>query len=267
MVNRKFKHLVRAYGATFTRHSIEWLLPERCHICDALSETTQALCKECRLALNNQRLTVHSSCARCALPLTAGATSRVFCAWCISQRPIFERCIAANVYASHSARLVNSLKHSMQLPAARIIADEMARTIKTFYGADPSKPSGAAIPISHVDLVVPVPLHRRRLRQRGFNQAIEIAKPLCRQLSLPLAVNACQRLRDAHSQQGLSRRQRARNLRGAFTATCEVTGKHVALLDDVVTTTSTANAAAQSLLDAGAISCEVWCFARTPAPD
>lgn len=267
MVNRQFEHIVRTCGAAFTRHSIEWLLPERCHLCDAPSQTAQALCKECRLALNNQRLTVHSSCSRCALPLTAEATSRVFCAWCIRQRPLFERCIAASVYASHSARLVNRLKHSMQLPAARIIADEMVRSIKTSYGADPSRQSGSTHTTSHVDLVVPVPLHRRRLRQRGFNQAIEIGKPLCAQLSLPLALNACQRLRDAHPQQGLSRRQRARNLRGAFTATCEVTGKHVALLDDVVTTTSTANAATQSLLDAGAISCEVWCFARTPAPD
>ena len=114
------------------------------------------------------------------------------------------------------------------------------------------------------DLLIPMPLHPTRLGERGFNQAVEIARVLCRRLQLPLEPHACSRLRPTPPQAGLSLRDRRRNLRGAFACHQDMSGKHIVLLDDVMTTGASLDALAHAVKDAGAARVECWVVARTP---
>jgi ComF family protein len=118
---------------------------------------------------------------------------------------------------------------------------------------------------AHPQLLIPVPLTRARLRSRGFNQSVEIARAVSKQLRIPAAMRLLERTRDAPPQAGLSRRARRANLRGAFRCRRGVlAGRHVVLIDDVVTTGATADAAARALKRAGAARVDVWAIARTP---
>jgi ComF family protein len=115
-------------------------------------------------------------------------------------------------------------------------------------------------------LLVPVPLTSARLRERGFNQSVEIARVVSRAIRVPARMRALERTRDAPSQSGLKRRQRRANLRGAFRGARPLEGLHVALVDDVFTTGATAQAATAALQRAGAMRVDVWAIARTPGP-
>lgn len=112
------------------------------------------------------------------------------------------------------------------------------------------------------DGLVPVPLHPARLAQRGFNQARELAQPVARAGGLPVLDDACRRVAATPAQAGLTAAQRRRNLRGAFAVTADLAGLRLAIVDDVLTTGSTAGALARELLRAGAASVEVWAVAR-----
>lgn len=114
----------------------------------------------------------------------------------------------------------------------------------------------------HVEGLVPVPLHGGRLAERGFNQAHELARPLAARLGLPILSDVCARTAATPPQAGLPARQRRRNLRGAFSAAPCARGRHLAIIDDVMTTGSTASALAEALFEAGAASVEVWAVAR-----
>jgi len=116
------------------------------------------------------------------------------------------------------------------------------------------------------EVIVPVPLHRRRLAARGFNQAAEIAQPVSRRLGLPLRPDACVRVRHTIEQSSLTGRARRRNLVGAFIAGNELAGLRVAIIDDVLTTGSTVRAVAAAVLAAGAADVQVWTVARTCIP-
>lgn len=112
------------------------------------------------------------------------------------------------------------------------------------------------------DGLIPVPLHPARLSERGFNQARELARPLVRGGRLRLLDDVCCRIAATPPQAGLSAQQRYRNLAGAFAVTGDLAGRHVAIVDDVLTTGSTAAALSRELLRAGAVSVEVWAVAR-----
>jgi ComF family protein len=112
------------------------------------------------------------------------------------------------------------------------------------------------------DCLIPVPLHPTRLRQRGYNQALEIARPIAARLKIPLEVHAVRRIRATPAQALLPLRERARNVRGAFFARTRFDGRRVAIVDDVMTSGHTANSLAQCLRRAGAEDIEVWVVAR-----
>jgi ComF family protein len=122
-------------------------------------------------------------------------------------------------------------------------------------------------PFADDALLVPVPLHRRRLRARGFNQALLLAQALGRRRGLPVAIRGLRRVRDTRAQPGLAAIERRRNLAGAFAVAKDVTlaGRHVVLIDDVLTTGATANACAGVLRAAGAARVDVYTAGRAPA--
>lgn len=114
------------------------------------------------------------------------------------------------------------------------------------------------------NLLLPVPLHRRRLKDRGYNQALEIARPLARYFQLDISSGLCRRTENTAAQSGLNRKAREKNLRHAFSLMEDVTGRHITLVDDVVTTGTTVAELARCLKRGGATRVDVWAVARTP---
>ncbi len=124
-----------------------------------------------------------------------------------------------------------------------------------------------AAPNPFPDLLVPMPLHPARLRERGFNQALELARILAQQCDLPLSRDACQRIRDTPPQAALPLKARRKNLRGAFSANADqVSGKRIAIVDDVMTSGSSLNELAATLKKAGTVEVECWVMARAVRP-
>jgi len=220
------------------------LLPPRCLLCGADAGGGHDLCCHCAAALPMAT----PSCPRCALPLAVDGGA-VPCGRCLRRSPPYERAVAAFRYADPVDRLVHGLKFSGRLSHARLLGELLAERI----AAD-----GAVLPAA----LVPVPLHPRRLRERGFNQALELARPLARRFGLPLRHAVVRRIRDTAAQSGLAQRARRGNVRGAFSVSAVLPEDDVAIVDDVVTTGATVDALAVALRRAGARRVTVWCVAR-----
>lgn len=193
-------------------------------------------------------------CQRCALPLQTAAE---FCGECLQRWPAFDACRVAFPYAPPVGQLISQFKHHRNLTfgaaLTRVLASQLRDELKRSQDSRP-------------DFVSPVPLNWRRLLWRGFNQAHFIAAHLAADLKLPLR-NCAKRVKPTTQQQSLSRKQRLRNLRQVFVVDASlVAGKHIALVDDVVTTGATAEALSRGLKKAGAARVDVWALARTPGP-
>lgn len=187
------------------------------------------------------------ACRRCGVALAA--PEAVLCGHCLRTPPPFDAALCAFQYRFPIDRLLVKLKFHAQLGYARILGDLIAERIDTQAGLRP-------------DVIVPVPLHPNRIRQRGFNQATEIARALGARLELPVATNLCVRRRATEAQSSLAAAARRRNLRGAFAATSRRPPPRVAIVDDVVTTGATAAELARTLRAAGARTVLLWSAAR-----
>jgi len=208
-----------------------------CFVCRGAARGT--LCESCDADL--PRLT-HPLCPRCAL----ASPSAALCGRCLAQPPHYDATVAALAYAFPADALVHALKFRGELALAPLLGKLLLEKVS---------PQG-------IDCVIPVPLSNPRLRERGYNQAVEIARHLG---AANLAVDACVRQRDAPPQAGLDREARRRNVRGAFACQRSFAGERVALVDDVMTTGATLDELARTLKDAGAASVVSWVVCRTPA--
>ena len=226
-------------------------LPSRCLLCGGAGAVrAHDMCGACEADLP----WIEVACPRCGLPLDAGAAPVEDCGQCRARPQPYRRCHAALHYEFPAGELVAALKYQGALAHARVLgtllADSVAR--HAVHG--------------DVDVVVPLPLHTSRLMERGFNQSLEIARFTADRLDIVVDGRALERLRATTPQVGLTRAERAANVRKAFAAhRSRVAGRHVALLDDVVTTGATSAAAADALLAAGAVTVDVWCVARAAA--
>lgn len=189
-----------------------------------------------------------TACPRCALPAPGGE----ICGRCLAQPPSFDRTIAVWRYAPYADHLVRALKYRGELALATLFAEALAMRV-------------ASLP--QVDTIVPMPLHRTRLAERGFNQALEIARPLARRLRIPIAHRLVRRTRVTADQTDLSPAERARNVRGAFGCERDLAGRRIAVVDDVMTTGATLDELAAALKRAGAEWVESWVVARTVPRD
>ncbi|BAV95768.1 competence protein F [Lysobacter enzymogenes] len=173
------------------------------------------------------------------------------CGACRARASPLREVRAASLYRAPLDRLLPRFKFHHDLAAGRLLATTMAAAFAPLAGR------GAAT-------LIPVPLHRSRLRQRGYDQALELARPLSRRLGLPLRANGLHRARDTPPQSRLDAAQRRRNLRDAFAWTADAPPPaHAILIDDVMTTGATLHAAAQALQRAGAQRVDAWVCART----
>lgn len=224
---------------------------QSCQLCSLPSDTSFALCSACELDLPWQGL----RCECCALPLPMAGQR---CADCLKRAPAFTRVEAPWRYEFPVDTLITRFKHQANWPLGRLLGELLIRDLHQRFEHGLQRP----------DLLLPVPMARRRFAQRGFNQAGMLARWLSQGLQLPWADRTLLRTRDTTAQQGLDAAERLRNLRHAFTLAngAVVAGKHLALVDDVVTTGATANQLAKLLLKAGARRVDVYCLARTPKP-
>ncbi len=225
------------------------LLPAQCLLCGDAGKNERDLCQGCHDDLPWNRPT----CPRCAAPLAADQVATWACGTCIKAPPPFDLAVSAFRYTLPVDRLIRDLKFRGKLTHARLLGHLILEAVRDQRH------------IPWPSAIVPVPLHPSRYRQRGFNQALEIARPVASALDLPLLTNAVIRARATDEQSRLDLPSRRRNLTDAF----QVIGKipaHVVMVDDVHTSGSTLIAMAKALRSAGAKQVEAWTAARALPP-
>ena len=237
---------VLALVASPLRAVIDVVLPPRCPGCGEIVDGDDRFCADC---FDQLQALGPPQCACCGLPLPHDGDAAALCGACLAQPPAFARARAPLVYAGPARQLVLALKHGRRLHLARMMARAMLRVAGDL-------PADAVI--------VPVPSHRWRLWQRGFNQAAEIARHLARQSGRPLLVDALDRIKPTASTKGMTRTARLKNVQGAFQVgrADAIRGRAVILIDDVMTTGATVSACAAKLTKAGARHVEVLTYAR-----
>ncbi len=213
-------------------------LAQPCLLCGAASRNG-IFCPACETDL--PYLTA-SHCPVCAAP-TAGAD---VCGRCLKDPPNFQRTVACFAYTFPLDKLVQALKYGEQLVLVNSLADKLAQRVD-----------------ARPDYLVPMPLHPVRLRERGFNQSMELARRVGYKLSIPVLSDACQRVRDTPPQTALSWKERGKNIRHAFACMQDLSGKSVAVVDDVMTSGASLNELALTLRHAGASEVSAWVVART----
>lgn len=223
------------------------LLQPACLCCGLASGGPGLLCPGCLAGLP----VLHRPCSRCGLPLPPAEPGALPCAQCRRQDSPVARTIAPFSYAAPVDRLVQRLKFGGRLPVARTLGDLVAGHVERSCRFD-------RLPRA----LVPVPLHRSRQRQRGFNQAERIASAIGARLGIAVADDAVVRWHATAAQSGLALAARRANLRDAFAA-CRPLPAHVAIVDDVITTGSTVLALADTLRAAGVARIDVWAVCRT----
>lgn len=220
------------------------IFPATCRLCRAPGKHGLEVCQACARELP----WLKHACARCALPLPPEAPL-THCAACRKSPPPLDRCAAMFLYQEPVSSWIQDLKFHQDLYAARLFGRLLFASLPENH--DPST------------LVIPVPLHRQRLAERGYNQALEIARPLAG-LGYTLRPRYCRRHKMTPAQSGLPAEQRRANLRNAFSLTRRLDGCRVILIDDVMTTGTTLNAVATRCRQAGARRVEAVVLARTP---
>lgn len=223
------------------------LLPPVCVLCGGPGQLPGIdLCRPCTDELPRNT----SACGRCGNPLAGNIGSATLCGGCLRHQPHFQQAHCAFRFVYPVDHLIRALKFQGQIVYGHVLGRLLAQSL-----------SGARLqPLPRC--VVPVPLADQRFRGRGYNQAIEIGVPLARQLGIPLRTDLVVRQWQTREQTTLSRKERRKNVRGAFSVIGRLPVTHIAVLDDVVTTGSTANELARILRRAGAERVEVWAVAH-----
>lgn len=220
------------------------IYPSVCVLCERKSSLPVDLCADCLADLKGNS----SRCSRCGLPLAHEQATNV-CGACIKSPPPYLTTLSAFDYEQPVKQLISNLKFNNRIQLAKVLAHAW---LQQFTGGDIDVP----------EAMVPVPLHRSRLQQRGYNQALELARPVARVLGIPLLTREVVRSRATLPQTDLTARQRRQNIRGSFQVCLQQPYGHVAIFDDVVTTGSTVRELAKTLKQAGVERVDVWCIAR-----
>ena len=236
-------------GDVFTaalRHLLDFALPPRCAGCGTIVQEVHSFCSDCWTQVE---FLGDSGCTTCGMPLEA--TDADLCGACLARPPRIQRTRSAVAYGELSRSIAIRLKYGRKVALARTMARYMA-------------------PLVHSEdaILVPVPLHRGRLWQRGFNQSALVATEIARRIGVRSDLRLLKRVKRTPALKGMSVSQRKRTVAGAFSVdpSAELAGRTVVLVDDVLTTGSTADACAKALKRAGAERVELVSWARVIRP-
>lgn len=244
----RFRQRLSTLGARFARAALDTLFPPVCLACPAATGQPDALCAQC---WGRMRFIERPYCERLGTPFEQDLGPGLISPQAMADPPVYARARAVARFEDGPARrLVHRLKYSDRGELAKPLGRWMAR-------------AGAEI-LAEADALTPVPLHPLRLWKRRFNQAAALAHVVAQEAGKPCEPFLLARVKATRSQVGLSRAQRAENMQGAFRAPPEapLKGRRIVLIDDVLTSGATANAAARALLRGGAAQVDLIVFAR-----
>lgn len=225
---------------------LNWLLPRACLCCGVTTCAPTNICNDCHLQLPF----IQRCCSRCGVPL---ANTQPYCGHCLRHPPPYAAVHALFHYQSPIRHFTNQLKFHNQLLYGASLGLLLAKHVQRKYAGHP-------LP----DCLVPMPLHTQRLKKRGYNQALIIAKPISRLLNIPIDQSSWHRIKPTAAQASLPARLRANNVKRSFQYVGEQpAARHIAIIDDIMTTGSTVTALSQTMRQAGAERIEIWCLART----
>ncbi|HEC83729.1 MAG: ComF family protein [Candidatus Parabeggiatoa sp. nov. 2] len=227
-------NFITRWLATFTH----WLLPQSCFLCGDTS--AQPVCAACLADLPYRNI----ACICCAKPLEEVS----ICTQCKKEPPPYTHTQAVFSYTYPVNKLISAAKYNQNLALLNLLGNLMAQHLMI----EPRP-----------DVLIPVPLHPKRLRYRGYNQSLELAKCLTRQTGILFNHTACQRIKNTRPQVGLSAFDRQTNIKDAFTVRrLKPHWQHIAIIDDVMTTGGTVKELTNQLINAGVQRVDVWCCAR-----
>lgn len=228
---------------------VKLLYPPRCLMCGSEGRDGMDLCEHCyQLLPFNQ-----TACIACALPLPPNTSEGAVCGRCQKKPPYYDEAFSVFSYQQPVVWLIQQLKFNEKLAQARLLGELLAV-------------SGGIerIEVDENVCILPVPLFKKRLGQRGFNQSIELVRALSKKTGWPMELQRIQRVRETSAQTGLDAKARRKNIRGAFAVVEPLLQKHVVIVDDVVTTGSTVNELSRVLKKAGVERVTVLSLARAP---
>lgn len=220
----------------------------QCLICLEPTLNAYLLCDDCEKALpcNDHH------CLICAATLADNLTEHtmLICGKCQLTPPRYTTSLVPYLYATPLKQAITALKFHSEMSYIPMLAHLFIKAVSKRQRRLP-------------ECIIPIPLHLKRMQQRGYNQALELARIIAKQLNIPINLTLCQRTTDTPFQSGLTARQRKDNLNNAFEVVLSHQYKHVAIFDDVVTTGTTANELSRKLKLSGVEIIEVWAIART----
>jgi ComF family protein len=221
-----------------------WLLPYTCLLCKRSTNSMRDLCNDCEESLP----LLNHACLHCAYPMLKNRN----CNQCSKQSPSFDTIHALYLYEMPIKQLIHELKFKCVLVNARLLGELLAKQIQKNWYAQKPLPN----------CIIPIPLHPNRLKERGFNQALEIARPIAKAIKRPIKHKNIQRIKPTFAQATLNLVERHQNVQDAFRVDLDLTHQHIAVIDDVMTTGETVMAFCKTLKQAGAHKIDVWCCAR-----
>lgn len=228
---------------------IQWLLPATCVLCSENIQSEIDLCTACE----NDLPKIKQACYRCGFPLNTILSEQNLCGVCLQKPPPFDHTLALCRYEEPIITFINLLKFSGQLKYAKILNQLFINYLQ----------SNNQYLMHLPECIIPVPLHAQRLKERGFNQALELCRNVATHFDIPILPNICQRSHATISQSLIAAKERRNNMKNAFVITQSFNAKHIAIIDDVVTTGSTVTELSHLFKNHGVEQIDIWCYAKT----
>lgn len=228
------------------RSLLQCFYPIHCVLCQELTNHSDDFCKDCLLLLPWMK----NACLRCGNALFKNAYS--ICDRCISNPPKFDISVIPFNYQKPISDMISLLKFNQKIIYSRILAKLMIKRLEQIH-------QQFLLP----ELIIPIPLHVKRLRERGFNQALEIAKPIGKYFNIPVDFTTCHRIKETEPQSLLPAKKRRNNIKNVFVVKKNLLAKHVAVIDDVVTTGNTIDEFSKVLKNEGIEKIQIWSCAHS----
>lgn len=230
---------------------LDFVFPRYCLLCGARSHLLARcyLCADCHADF----VVNHTACGRCGVPMALQQVKpeELVCGQCKKSPPVFDLCWSPFIYAQPLEWVIQQLKFNDKLSFAPLLSELMIQNMPASMLRQ-QKP----------DAIIPMPLHDKRLRQRGFNQSLLLVKPLASVVGVKIDSTSCLRCLNTEHQTGKSARQRKQNIKGAFKFDNHKNYRYLVIFDDVVTTGSSVSELSETLKKSGVERVDVWSLAR-----